>query len=44
MGQHLTLTLDYDGATVPKEVGQSAKARKLTVAIDWSEFRQLSVG
>ncbi len=37
-GDHLTLTLDYDGVTTPAEVGQGSDTRKLAVAVDWIEF------
>jgi len=40
-GQHLTLTLDYDGWIVPAEVGQSADPRKLAIAVDWVRFQQM---
>jgi hypothetical protein len=39
-GKHLTLTLDYDAVIVPKDVGQSDDPRKLSVAVDWVEFRK----
>jgi hypothetical protein len=41
-GQHLTLTLDYDGWVVPLEAGQSADTRKLALAVDWVRFEQQS--
>ncbi|MDX1993549.1 MAG: hypothetical protein SF029_14270 [bacterium] len=39
-GQHLTLTLDYDGWLVPSEIGQSADPRRLAVLVDWVRFRR----
>jgi hypothetical protein len=38
-GKHLTLTLDYDGVVVPKDVGQGGDERKLAVAVDWIDFQ-----
>ncbi|MCC6613487.1 MAG: hypothetical protein IT320_08415 [Anaerolineae bacterium] len=34
-GQHIEITLAYDGVIVPAEVGQSGDPRKLSVAVDW---------
>ncbi|MBI5961300.1 MAG: hypothetical protein HY866_21355, partial [Chloroflexi bacterium] len=39
-GQHLELTLAYDGWTVPAEAGQSGDQRRLALAVDWVEFAQ----
>jgi len=38
-GKHITLTLDYDGVVVPKDVGQGGDERKLAVAVDWIDFK-----
>lgn len=38
-GEHLTISLEYDGWLIPSDVGQSSDQRKLAVAIDWIQFR-----
>ncbi len=38
-GQHLTLTLDYDAAVAPADVGQGSDTRKLAIAVDKIEFQ-----
>ncbi len=43
-GKHLMLTLDYDGWTVPKDVGQGNDPRKLAIAVDWIRFDRLNKG
>lgn len=40
-GEHLTITLAYDGVIVPAEVGQSADPRKLSIAVDTVTFRRI---
>jgi hypothetical protein len=39
-GKHLTLTLDYDTAITPAEVGEGGDTRKLAVAVDWIRFTE----
>ncbi len=38
-GQHLDLTLDYDGTVTPADVGQGSDTRKLALAVDQIEFQ-----
>lgn len=40
-GQHVTITLDYDNALIPVEIGQSGDQRRLAVAVDWIQFERL---
>jgi hypothetical protein len=37
-GKHVTLTLAYDGWTVPAQVQPGGDQRKLAIAVDWIRF------
>jgi len=37
-GKHVTLTLDYDGAIAPADIGQGEDTRKLALMVDWIRF------
>jgi len=41
-GNHLNMTLDFDGVVVPKDVGQGGDERKLAVAVDWIDFTKVN--
>lgn len=41
-GKRVTLTLDYDGWTVPAAVNAGEDTRKLAVAVDWIRFTRLA--
>lgn len=41
-GQHLELTLVYDGVLIPNEVGQSADGRRLAISVERVRFRRLA--
>jgi hypothetical protein len=40
-GQHLEIALAYDGWLVPAEIGQSDDQRRLSVMVDWIQFRRI---